>query len=610
MTPRAASSAPRGPHDVAWQGERPHASTTLAEVVDALDREEHGLFFVGSETERMISLPALREKALTIARGLRGVGLNLGDRILMVLPKEDEFVQAFLGAACCGVVPVPIFPPFMLNRLDSYLRHLELVANVSDTSVIITSPEMHGFLEGSGLDLRLLTFDEVEGSAIDVPLRPPTEDDIALLQFTSGSTAAPRGVAVTHRSLLANTRAVGRHLALDPAVDRGVSWLPMYHDMGLGIVVITLFAQGSTWYISPLDFVRRPQIWCETIDAVRGTIGFAPNFAYALLARRARDEEIANWDLSCWRVAGCGAEPIQADSLRAFAERFAPAGFDPAAFLPSYGMAEATLAVSLSPSKRGLCTVSVSRKRLSEDGLAAPAVGDELVQEIVGCGAALPEHELAIVDAAGHFQPDRREGEIVFRGPSLTDGYYGDPAATAEAFGDGWLHTQDLGFLDGGELFVTGRKKDVVIIRGRNYYPQDIEWSIQDVDGIRRGNAVAFAYPDEQGTDRVVVVVEARGTDSLDAIPKEVAACVRAQLGIVVADIVVIERDTLPKTSSGKVKRAETKARYLARSLTVLASSLPRPVLACARGPVPSSPPGSVPASPPEPARTARSKAG
>ncbi len=168
----------------------------------------------------------------------------------------------------------------------------------------------------------------------------------------------------------------------------------------------------------------------------------------------------------------------------------------------------------------------------------------------------------------------------------------GDPAATAEAFGDGWLHTQDLGFLDGGELFVTGRKKDMVIIRGRNYYPQDIEWSIQDVDGIRRGNAVAFAYPDEQGVDRVVVVAEARGTDSLDSIPKEVAACVRAQLGIVVADIVVIERDTLPKTSSGKVRRAETKARYLARSLTVLASSLPRPVLASSRGPVPSSPGG------------------
>jgi fatty-acyl-CoA synthase len=559
----------------------PNTSTTVAEVVAALDSEEYGLFFVDSETNRKISLTAMRAQAMAFASGLYGVGLSHGDRVILVLPEEEEFVQAFLGAACGGVVPVPIFPPFMLNRLDAYVKHLELVRRVSDTSVIITSPELRDLLAGSGLKLRLLTFADIQESAHDVRLQPPTEDDIALLQFTSGSTAAPRGVAVTHRSLLANLRVIANHMKLDPATDRGVSWLPMYHDMGLGLMLITLFAQGSTWFISPLDFIRRPQIWCDTVNAVRGTLGFAPNFAYDLLARRAREQEIANWDLSCWRVAGCGAEPIQAAALRAFAERLAPAGFDPAAFLPSYGMAEATLAVSLSPLMSGLRTVSVSRRQLSEQGLVTPAVGDEPVQEIVACGSALPAHELLILDAEGRVQPDRQEGEIVVRGPSLTAGYYGDANATAAAFHEGWLHTQDLGFLDDGELFVTGRKKDLIIIRGRNYYPQDIEWSIQDIEGIRRGNAVAFACPDQRGAEMVVVVVEARGSDSPAAIPAEMATRVRAQLGIVVADAVVIEKDSLPKTSSGKVRRAETRARYLAGSLPVLASSM-RPAFASA----------------------------
>jgi fatty-acyl-CoA synthase len=551
----------------------PRPGETLAEVVAALDREAQGLFFIAAGVERKVSLPTLREKAFAFARGLRGVGFQKGERVVVILPNEEQFVQAFLGAVCCGAVPVAIFPPFMLNRLDSYIRHLESVANVSEAAAIVTAPELRVFIEESDLALPLLTLDEVEGSAIDVALQPPGEEDIAFLQFTSGSTAAPRGVVVTHRSLLANARAISHHLALDPAVDRGVSWLPMYHDMGLGLVVLTLLAQGSTWYISPLDFVRRPQIWCETIDAVRGTIGFAPNFAYELLARRVHTEEVLSWDLSCWRVAGCGAEPINGETLRAFARRLAPARFDPAAFFPSYGMAEATLAVSFPRLGRGLRTLSISRKRLAEDGLAVPAVGDEPAHEIVGCGCAMPGHELAIVDADGRLQRDRSEGEILFRGPSVASGYYNDEAATAEAFRDGWLHTQDLGFMDDGELFLTGRKKDMIIIRGRNYYPHDIEWAAQDVNGVRRGNAVAFGYRDERGAESVVVVVEACDVDSVDEISDAVAARVRAHLGIVVADAVVIAKDSLPKTSSGKVRRAETRMRYLARELPVLASS-------------------------------------
>jgi fatty-acyl-CoA synthase len=557
------------------------ANTTLAKIVANLSHEERGFTFVRHEGNYFITFKELRDEALVFARGLRGADLRKGDRIITILPQEEQFIRIFLGAVCSGIIPVPIFPPFMLNQLDVYRTHLERVVRVSGASAIITSAELRPLLEEAldGFDAtrRIMTDEEVAASAVQCSLPLVREDDIALLQFTSGSTGSPRGVCVTHRALLSNIMAIAKHIDADPDVDRGVSWLPLYHDMGLGTMILSLVVQGSIWYISPLDFVRRPQVWCETISSVKGSIGFSPNFGYALLARRVRDDELAEWDLSSWRVAGCGAEPIQPAALRSFAKRFARAGFKPSAFLPSYGMAEATLAVSFPPLHRGLHTFLISRKTLSEKGIAVPASHDEPAHEMVGCGQALAGHELAIIDVNGRQQPDRHEGEIVFRGPSVTTGYYRDAEATAESFRDGWLHTHDLGFVHDGDLFVTGRKNDLIIFHGRNYYPQDIEWCVQTVRGVRQGNIVAFGYPNEQGDDAIVVVVEAERRELSDDIVGTTATHVRAQLGIVIADTVVVEKNSLPKTSSGKLRRARTKAEYLSDSLRIVAS-LRRPM--------------------------------
>jgi fatty-acyl-CoA synthase len=552
-------------------------SKTLRDSIEDLDDAGHGFHFVGEVECRDMSLSDVRTRSFAIASAMADIDVHPGDRVLLILPKEEQFIQMFLGAICAGVIPVPIFPPFMLNQLDAYRRHLELVARVSGARTIVTSAEMLPFLQDLTLSLRLRAFDDLRSSAVTSALPAARPDDIALLQFTSGSTAAPRGVAVTHRSLLANMDAVISHTHSDPEADRGVTWLPLYHDMGLGAVIMGVVGKGSVWYISPLDFVRRPQIWCETISAVKGTVGFAPNFAYGLIARRASDEEVAGWDLSSWRIAGCGAEPVQPDTLRTFAARLAPAGFDARALFPCYGLAESTLAASFPAPGVGLRTMLVSRERLSKECIAAAPIDDEPTLELAGCGTALAHHEIAVIDESGRRQPSLHEGEILLRGPSVAAGYYGDDSATAAVFSDGWLHTQDLGFLHRGELFVTGRKKDLIILHGRNYYPHDIEWCAQDVPGVRRGNVVAFACPNQRDEDIVVIVAEARHAEGVDKIPLQVRAHVRAHLGIVIDDVVVIEKDSLSKTTSGKVRRAETRSHYLARSLRTLDSPRDQP---------------------------------
>jgi fatty-acyl-CoA synthase len=305
-------------------------------------------------------------------------------------------------------------------------------------------------------------------------------------------------------------------------------------------------------------------------------VSFAPNFAYSLVARRAREEEIERWDLSRWRVAGCGAEPIHADSLRLFAEKLAPAGFSADAFMPCYGLAEATLAVTMVPRSGGLRTKTVAGEALRERGVAVEPSGDEAGHEIASCGFPLPGHEVKIVNAAGSELPEGREGEIVARGPSVTAGYFGDREKTERSFVDGWVRTGDLGFLAGGELFVTGRNKDLIIINGRNYHPQDIEWAASEVQGVRRGNVVAFAETVGDG-ERLVVIAERSSGGDPEAIEGGVRGRVREVLGLKIHRLAVIEGGQLPKTSSGKLRRAETRAREASGSLERLNQRLDAP---------------------------------
>jgi fatty-acyl-CoA synthase len=541
------------------------AATTLAEVVDGLEGDERGYAFLGPDGERRLTFSELRDEARAAARALLAAGLSPGERVLAVLPDQHDFVRLFLGAQLAGVVPVPAYPPFMLAQLDAYLASLGRVAQAAGASALVAPPELHELLGRARPGLRLLDPAELAGDPAGPALPRVRPEDVSFLQFTSGSTAEPKGVVVTHRSLLANARTIDAHLRLDGTRDRAVSWLPLYHDMGLiGFVVVPLLDRVPAWYVPPLDFARRPQVWCETIDRVGGTIAFAPNFAYALVARRARDEELARWDLSSWRVAGCGAEPIQPAALRLFCERLAPAGFDPRALLPCYGLAEATLAVTLTPLRRGLRTARVAADGLRRDGVATAACDGEPALELASCGPVVAGHELRVAGRDSRSLPDGREGELWVRGPSVTAGYFADPERTAEGFRDGWLRTGDLGFVAGGELYVTGRRKDLIVVRGRNYHPQDLEWCAGEVRGARRGNAVAFACPGRGGEEAVALVVERRPGADPAALAEAVRERIAEQLGLRLHETVVVERETLPKTSSGKLRRAETRARYLA----------------------------------------------
>jgi fatty-acyl-CoA synthase len=533
---------------------------TLVEAVRRLAHDDkRGFVFTRPDgTERFCSFAAIHEESTRRAAHLAARGFRKGDRLAMVIPDGDEFVLSFLGALFAGVVPVPIYPQLTFKNADAYHDTVAHIASASRASMLLTTAATKQFVEPvlpRAETLRgIATVDELSPpiDARDVDVRP---EDLAFLQFTSGSTSRPKGVMVTHANLAANSEAFMIHgLGRDDSIDKGVSWLPLFHDMGLiGFVVGPLFTNVQCVFLPTASFVRAPRSWLEAIHKHRGTITYAPNFAYALVAKRLKDKDLAGLDLSCLRIAGCGAEPIQAKSLRDFAEKTAPAKFDPRAFLPSYGMAEATLAVTFVPRGIGLAT------DVNDKGL-----------ELVDCGQPFPEHELAIVDEAGNRLPQGSVGQIVTRGPSITPGYYEEPELTAASWkpiagsDHTWLHTGDLGYVKNDRLFVCGRLKDIIIIRGRNYYPSDIEWAISELPGVRRGNVVAFGAPADgvEGEEQLVVVAEAFGSEAA-GLREAIVSAVAAQFGLTVYDVRIAPQGSLPRTSSGKAQRRKTRQMYL-----------------------------------------------
>ena len=547
---------------------------TLVDAVRSLAGDaERGFVFVRSDgKERLYPFREIAAESERRAAHLASRGLRKGDRVALVVPEGDEFVLSFLGALFAGVVPVPIYPQLSFKNSEAYHETVAHILRASGARMLLTTAATKPYVDPVGPRVEglreIAVVDEMTGDVgrVDAHVTP---DDLAFLQFTSGSTSRPKGVMVTHGNLAANAYAFMIHgLDRDPRVDKGVSWLPLFHDMGLiGFVVGPLFTNVPCVFLPTASFVRAPRVWLEKIDAHRGTITYAPNFAYALVAKRLKDKDIGGLDLSCLRIAGCGAEPIQPRSLRDFAARLAPAGFDPRSFLPSYGMAEATLAITFMPRREGLRTDRVDPEALTTGDASATerAAG----QELVDCGVVFPEHEIAIVDDAGRRLPERRVGQIVFRGPSMTKGYFAEPEMTARTFkpledgdaGGPWLHTGDLGYLAGGRLYVCGRLKDVIIVRGRNYYPSDIEWAVGELPGVRRGNVVAFGAPVD-GEEQVVVCCEGTSADA-HAIRDAAAACVASQFGLSVHEVVVTPLSSLPRTSSGKPQRSKTKQLYL-----------------------------------------------
>jgi fatty-acyl-CoA synthase len=435
-------------------------------------------------------------------------------------------------------------------------------------------------LAAEGLDL-LFT-----GALADLPaaaperLPAPDPEGLCYLQFSSGSTRFPIGVAVTQAALMANLVAVGGPGGLDVrAADRTVSWLPLYHDMGLvGMLLNSLAFQVSVDLLPTGSFVRRPGLWLDLISRRGGSISYAPTFGYDLAARRAGVATVADLDLSTWRIAGLGGDMIRPEPLRAFAAAYAPASFDPRAFMASYGMAEATLALTLSPIGQGLKTDTADVDDLELRGRATPPTKPNARQrEFTLCGGALPGHRIEVRDETGEGLGDRRVGRIYASGPSLMKNYFGEPDETARALSpDGWLDTGDLGYTLGGQIVITGRAKDLIIVNGRNIWPQDLEWTAeQEAAGLRAGDVAVFSVHCDNGEETVVALVQCRTADAAAraAIAAEVGNLLRARHGLEVK-VAPVPPHSLPQTSSGKLSRSKAKALYVSGAFQPAPASL------------------------------------
>jgi fatty-acyl-CoA synthase len=563
---------------------------TLVDAVCALERDStRGFVFVRADgSERFCSFQEMASEAARRAGALTSLGLREGDRVVLAVPDGEEFVLSLLGASFAGIVPVPLHPAEAARSPAAYRQTVAHVVRAAGAAMILTTAaakeatERAANLEGTANSLRaIVTVDDLAPTHRSLRVHA-SPDALALIQFTSGSTGRPKPVAVTHANLAANAAGfMIDGLQRDPSVDKGVSWLPLFHDMGLiGFVMGPLFTNVPCVILPTATFARRPRVWLDTIHRHRGTITYASSFAYELIAKRLKDKNLQALDLSCLRICGCGAEPLRARVLREFAETLAPTGFQASAFVPSYGMAEATLAITLAPLGRPLETDTVDTHALAE-GRAVPADSQGTTSEMVSCGRPFPGHELAIVDDDGRRLAERRVGQIVVRGPSVATGYFCEPERTARAYariqgdtpGDApWLHTGDLGYLVAGDLFVCGRSQDVVAVRGRNYFPSDIEAAVSEVPGVRPGGVVAFSVlaPTDgvhvAATARLVVCCEGSATHE-EAIVEQTFAIVSARFGLTLDEVVVVAPASLPRTSSGKLKRQETRDGYAAGSL-------------------------------------------
>ncbi len=564
---------------------------TVAQAIeDAAKSTTTGYRFVDEEgrSEPFFSHAGIERASARFGGALQSMGLRKGDRVALILPDNADFVFAFLGAVRAGVVPVPIYPPVGLGKLTGYLDNTMHIVARSGARVLVTNSEIRrllGAVHTSAPELaKIVDIDEVRSQRDELKPVSIAPDDVCFLQFTSGSTSRPKGVTLTHANLAANVRAIMEQGLGIRREDSGLSWLPLYHDMGLiGFVIAPLYHVNTITFLPPLLFLKRPAKWLEQMSQKKATISFGPNFAYALCVKRVRDAEIAGLDLSSWRVAGCGAEPIRAENLHAFAERFASIGFSPKAFVGCYGMAESTLAVSFSRLGDGVAVDHVDGDGLWAERKARPAepilsnsdasstsraFEESVVASIVQCGSAFPEHDIAVFapddESSAHPLPERTVGELRLRGPSIMTGYWGDAELTRQAFPGGWLRTGDLGYLADGKVHVCGRSKEVVIVNGRNYYPQDLEWEASRVDGVRKGNVIAFGtMKPTMDRERVVLVFETSTVGpQRDALKGEVRRTVQQGVGLTVDDVVAVDTGALPKTSSGKLQRAKTRELY------------------------------------------------
>jgi fatty-acyl-CoA synthase len=557
-----------------------------------------------AEQARWVGWDEVRERALAVCGGLLALGVQRGDRVALVFPTGLEFFSGFFGTLLAGAVPAPLYPPVRLGRLQEYFARTTRMLEIAAVRVVLADARIKRLLGEPVAAARppdgCLTLTDLPRAAAPVEPVQARPDELALVQFSSGTTVAPKAVALSHRAVVAQTEILSSFWRDEEGLRHScASWLPLYHDMGLIGCVFPALARDATLTLLPPElFVARPALWLRAIARYRATISPAPNFGYSLCLTRVADADLDGLDLSCWRAALNGAEPVAPAVLRSFAERFARWGFSPAALTPVYGLSEAALAVTFSELERPYRSGWFDREALSRERVARrvaapgersqgadrfeggpPGECAERVAhaadsggEIVSVGRPVPGFRLVVRDPQGRTLPPGRVGRIWISGPSLMEGYLGDPEGTARALRDGWLDTGDLGFIDDGELFLTGRAKDLIILRGRNHSPAEIEQAVDAVPGVRAGCAVAVSWLPEGAAGEVLAlfVERSRGATpaELAALPDACGKAVLAATGLAVDRLEVLAPGTLPRTSSGKLRRSEALRLYLEGGLT------------------------------------------
>ena len=553
--------------------------SNLAQALDYAARGKTGYNFYDGAGKLSAVLPykKLQKEAQSLARRLLGLGPRRGARVALVADTHPDFMRYFFACQYAGLVPVPLPAPIQLGVRQDYAGQLRRLLHACKAEIAIASESYLPYLMKAAASLDLNFYGGTKAfihlPEEDVQLHPSGSDELAYLQFTSGSTRFPRGVMIGQKTVMNNLANLIGLVTRVQERDRAVSWLPFYHDMGLvGMVLAPMASQISVDYLSPRDFAMRPRLWPKLMSQNRATISFGSALGYQLCRQRLRPKDIQELNLSAWRLAAVGSETINPETMIQFAEALAPAGFSKKALVVGYGMAECSLAVSFSQPGQGLTVDHVDPELLAGKSQAIPAdppktKGVYATKKIVSCGRPMPEYEIQVRDGQGRLLPERHVGTLYLRGPSVMSGYFGNENATGEVLSDdGWLNTGDLAYLSENNIYITGRQKDLLIINGRSVWPQDLEKIAEQQPEIRTGDAAAIAAPDEDGKDRAVLLLQCRKPEQTQksGLQLRLQELIRRKLGIN-CEIELVSRHTLPRTTSGKLARAKARQEYMNR---------------------------------------------
>ena len=551
--------------------------STIVEALDYAAQGETGYNFYNLRGEVTATLPyaALRERAKKLGAGMAG-RFERGDRIAIVAETSADFIVSFFACQYAGLIPAPMPMPVNLGGKNGYINQIRQMVLGAGARAAVGPTQLIEFLHDATTDIDdvdILSFDDLKAlpeQGAEPTAFGPGED--CYIQYSSGSTSAPKGVIGTQSSVNSNLSAITQHGLFVRTGDRCASWLPLYHDMGLiGFMLAPLVSQMSVDYLATSDFVRRPLLWLRIMTEQKVTITYSPSFGYDLAAKRSARAEPGSIELSNIRVAGIGGDMVRPEALNSFADAFADCGFKSIAFTPSYGMAEATLAISFPTLGEPVAVDQVDMRHYTRTGIAQPVSAvttPDQTRGFVLCGRPLPGHAIEVRDENGEAVSERMVGRIFINGPSLTPGYFSDPESSAAMYHGEWLDTGDMGYVLNGQIVITGRAKDLIIINGRNIWPQDIEWAVEKVQGVRSGGVAAFSVDDGSG-ERIVVVAERRGMndEALAELKRELAAVIQNAAGAP-AEVVLARPHSMVMTSSGKLSRAKVKQKYLDGAFT------------------------------------------